>query len=271
MKHIKHGQAIGILANVGMIAGIVTLSHAQDTRPVDLSGIWSTNSLDTLEHPAWDIEGQFSCRCATETYQHLQSLLYDPANDHLSAQEIIEALEAHTSQVIADRLTDTGRAVGLAFDLADDPAIRCERFGVFRTILHSDPIEFEAYDDRIIIRGEDLTVDRTVYMDGRSHPDGGQKSAAGHSIGWYEGRTLVVETVDVTSNLADDQLAIHNSNQARSIERYTVSSDGSRLDVSFTLYDPVMLREPLTIERPRVLTPDVELERPPCEAISGQF
>ena len=72
MKHIKHGQAIGILANVGMIAGIVTLSHAQDTRPVDLSGIWSTNSLDTLEHPAWDIEGQFSCRCATETYQHLQ-------------------------------------------------------------------------------------------------------------------------------------------------------------------------------------------------------
>ena len=50
MKHIKHGQAIGILANVGMIAGIVTLSHAQDTRPVDLSGIWSTNSLDAAFH-----------------------------------------------------------------------------------------------------------------------------------------------------------------------------------------------------------------------------
>ena len=250
----------------------VTLSHAQDTQPVDLSGVWSTNSLDTLENPAWNIEGQFSCRCTTETYEYLRSLLYDPSNDYMSAQEIIETLAAHTLQIIADRLTVTGREVGAAFDLADDPAIQCERFGVFRTILHSDPIEFEVYDDRIIILGEDLTMDRTIYMDGRGHPDGGQKSAAGHSIGWYEGRTLVVETVDVTPNLADDQLAIHNSDRARSIERYTVSSDDERrLEVKFTLYDPVMLRQPLTIERPRVLTPDVELDRSPCEVISGQF
>ena len=257
---------------VGCFLFHVALSHAQDSPPVNLSGVWSNNSLDTLENPAWNIEGQFSCRCTTETYEYLRSLLYDPSNDYLSAEEIIETLAAHTRQIIADRLTATGREVGSAFDLADDPAIQCERFGVFRTILHSDPIEFEVYDDRIIILGEDLTVDRTIYMDGRGHPDGGQKSAAGHSIGWYEGRTLVVETVDVTPNLADDQLAVHNSDQARSIERYTVSSeDERRLEVKFTLYDPVMLREPLTIERPRVLTPDVELDRSPCEVISGQF
>lgn len=248
-----------------------TFSHAQVTQPIDLSGVWSTNTLDTLDDPAWDIEGKFSCRCTAETYEYLQALLYDPSNDHLSAQEIIESLEAHTFQIIADRLTDTGRTVGSAFDLADDPAIQCESFGIFRTVLHSDPIEFEVYDNHIIIRGEDLTVDRTVYMDGRGHPNNEQNSAGGHSIGWYEGRTLVVETVNVTPNLADDQLAIHNSDQARSIERYTVSPDGRRLDVQFTIYDPVMLQEPLTIERPRILTPDVELERPPCEAISGQF
>ncbi len=244
---------------------------AQETQAVNLAGVWSTNSVDTLENPAWGIEGQFSCRCTTETYELLNSLLLDPSNDHLSAEEIIGTLAAHTHQIIANRLTDSGRAIGQAFDLADDPAIQCERFGVFRTILHSDPIEFDVNDDRIIITGEDLTVDRTVYMDGRGHPDGGQNSNSGHSIGWYEGRTLVVETVDVAPNLADDQLAIHNSDQARSIEHYTVSSDGTSLDVKFTLYDPVMLKEPLTIERPRVLTAEVELDRPPCEAISGQF
>jgi hypothetical protein len=265
---------------VGVLAGMIlvvcfllhaTLSQAQEVPPVDLSGVWSTNSLDTLEDPAWDIVGQLSCRCTTETYKYLQLLLYDPSNDELSAKEIVAALDAHTSQVIADRLTDTGREVGLAFDLADDPAIQCEPFGVFRTILHSDPIEFDLYDDRILIKGEDLTPDRTVYIDGRGHPDDGQKSAVGHSIGWYEGRTLVVETINITSNLADDQLAIHNSDQAKSIERYTVSPEGRRLDVKFTMYDPVMLRAPLTIERPRVLTPDVVLDRAPCEAISGQF
>ena len=256
---------------VGCFLLQATFSHAQETPPVDLSGVWSANSLDTLENPAWDVFGQFSCRCASETYEYLQSLLYDPSNDHMSAQEILDALEEHTGEIIADRLSDTGREMGLAYDLADDPAIQCERFGAVRTMLHSDPIEFEMYDDRIEIKGEDLTVDRTVYMDGRGHPDGGQKSAAGHSIGWFEGRTLVVETVNFTPNLADDQLAFHNSDQARSIERYTVSEDGRGLDVKYTLYDPVMLRGPLTIERPRVLTPDVELERPPCESISGQF
>lgn len=248
----------------------LVLSYAQDAPPVDLTGVWSTNSLDTLDNPAWDIVGQFSCRCAAETYDYLDSLLYDPANDHMSAHEILEALEAHTLEVIAERLTETGRSVGAAFDLADDPAIQCERFGAFRTILHSDPIEFEVLEDRIIIRGEDLTVDRTVYMDGRGHPDG-PMTPGGHSIGWWEGRTLVVETVNVAANFADDALAIHNSDQARGVERYTVSEDGRNLDSEFTIHDPVMFRAPLTIKRPRVLTPDVELDRPPCEAISGQF
>jgi hypothetical protein len=238
---------------------------------VDLSGVWSTNSADTLENPGWDILGLFSCRCTTETYERLNSLLYDPANDHYSAGDIVEILAAHTLEVIASRLTDSGRAIAAAFNLADDPAIQCERFGTFRTVLHSDPIEFEAHDGYIVIKGEDLTVDRTVYMDGRSHPNDSAKTPAGHSIGWYEDGALVVETVGVTASLVDDQLALHSSDQARSIERYSVSADGRQLNTEFTLYDPVMLSAPLTIMRPRVLTPDVELDRRPCEAIAGQF
>jgi len=90
------------------------------------------------------------------------------------------------------------------------------------------------------------------------------------TIGWYEGRALVVETVNVAPNLADDQLAIHNSDRARSIERCTVSPNGNKMDVEFALYDPVMLQDPLTIKRPRVRTPQVELDRAPCESLSGQ-
>lgn len=235
------------------------------------AGVWSTNSLDTMENSGWDIEGQFSCRCASETYEYLRSLLYDPANDHLSARDIIETLEAHTNQVILERLTDAGRRQGESFDLADDPAIQCERFGIFRTVLHSDPIEFVEYDDHIVIKGEDLTIERTVYMDGRSHPDGIEVSPGGHSIGWYEGQTLVVETVGVAAGMVDDQLALHNSDGARSIERYSVRENGRTLDASFMLFDSVMLQAPLTIDRPRVLTPNVQLEPAPCEVISGQF
>ena len=139
--------------------------------PVDLTGVWSTNSLDTLGNPAWDLEGLLSCRCAIETYDYLRELLGDPANDHLSAEDLIRMTEEHTLRVVRDRLSEFGREYASSFDLADDPAIQCERFGAFRTIVHSDPIVFEMHDDRIVIKGEDLTVDRTVYMDGRGHPE----------------------------------------------------------------------------------------------------
>jgi len=247
------------------------LSTAQDAEPVDLSGVWSANSFDTLENPGWDIVGLFSCRCALESYDFLNSLLNDRSNDHMNAFDIIEALEEHTAELIASRLTDRGRADWDAFDLADDPAIQCERFPTFRTALHSDPIVFETYDDHILIKGEDLTVDRTVYIDGRGHPESVEPSSAGHSIGWYEDGALVVETIGVIPSLVDDQLTLLSSNQARSVERYWLSNDGRQLQTQFTIHDPVMLRSPLTINRPRVLTPDVELDRAPCEAIAGEF
>ena len=243
---------------------------AQDTGTPDFSGVWSTNSVDTLDSPWWDIVGAFSCRCAAESYDVLDALLNDPANDALDAEQIVARLAEHTSAIIAARLTDRGRRIGEGFDLADDPAIQCERFNAFRTALHSDPITFEILGDRIVIRGEDLTVDRTVWMDGRAHPDT-VEGPGGHSIGWFEGDTLVVETVHVPPGLVDDQLQIHSSDQARSVERYRVTHDGHQLYADFTLYDPVMLEAPLTIVRPRVLTPNVELDRAPCEVIAGQF
>jgi len=248
-----------------------TSGHVQDALPVDLTGVWSTNSLDTLDNPAWDLEGLLSCRCAIETYDYLRALLEDPTNDHLSAEDLIRLTEDHTLRVVHDRLSEFGLDYAVNFDLADDPAIQCERFGAFRTIVHSDPIVFEMHDDRIVIKGEDLTVDRTVYMDGRGHPEDASRTVAGHSIGWWDGETLVIETVNVVANLMDDQLAIHNSDQARGVERYWLGAHGNVLHMDFTMYDPVMLKSPLTIRRPRVLTPDVELDRAPCEVISGQF
>lgn len=248
-----------------------TPGHVQVRHPVDLTGVWSTNSLDTLGNPAWDLEGLLSCRCAVETYDYLRELLEDRESDHLTAQDLIRLTEEHTLQVVRDRLSEFGREYASNYDLADDPAIQCERFGAFRTIVHSDPIVFEMHDDRIVVVGEDLTVDRIVYMDGRGHPEDSPRAIGGHSIGWWEGETLVIETVNLTANLMDDQLAIHNSDQARGVERYSLGANGSVLHMDFTMYDPVMLNAPLTIRRPRVLTPDVELDRAPCEVISGQF
>ena len=243
------------------------LAGAQETPP-SLAGVWST-TVTAIEHPEWTIEEIFACNCLPESYEYLSEVL-GPENDHLSAAEIQSAVRAFNRQAIADRFTDAAAAYTAAWDPADDPSIQCEYFGAFRTILHNDPILIEQYEDRVAIKPEDMASDRTIHMDGRDHPADGPKTATGHSIGWYEGRTLVVETVNVTANIAEDNLAIHNSDQATSIERYTLSEDGTRLHMQFTLTDPVMYREPLTFERTRLFTPEVSLEDAPCEAISGQ-
>lgn len=244
------------------------LAGAQEQPPA-LSGVWST-TVTALEHPGWTIEELFQCTCTPDTLELIDELLNDPANDERSATEILREIGANNRRSIQALFTESARDYAQAFDHADDPAIQCVPFGAFRSLLHADPIEFEQLEDRIVIRGEDMASDRTIFIDGRGHPEDLQTSPMGHSIGWYEGATLVVETVGVSANIAEDSLNIHNSDEATSVERYTVSEDGSQLHLTFTLDDPVMFTEPLTLRTTRLFTPEVPLQDLPCEAISGQ-
>ena len=242
---------------------------AAQQAPPALGGMWST-TVTAVQHPDWTVEELFACNCTPETYGLLDELLA-PENDHLSAEEIQDALSDHNRAAIRDLLTEAGTAYLARYDHADDPSIQCEYFGAFRTILHNDPIRIEQTEERIVIRTEDMASDRIVYMDGRGHPENGPLTPLGHSIGWYEGSTLVIDTANVAANVAEDNLNIHNADNARSVERYTLSADGRRLHMQFTLIDPVTYREPLVLERTRIFTPEVELLDAPCEAISGQI
>ena len=251
-----------------LLIEVTRFAGAQDAPP-DLTGMWST-TVTAVAHPDWTIEDLFACNCTPETYEYLHELLL-PENDHLSAAEIQNALRAHNRAAIQDRFTEAAREYVAVYDLADDPSIQCEYFGVFRTVLHNDPVLLEQNEERIVIRTEDMASDRIIYMDGRGHPEDGALSSLGHSIGWYEGSTLVVDTVNVAANVAEDGLNIHNADNASSIERYTLSEDGRRLHMQSTLIDPAMFRDPLVLERTRLFTPEVDLLDASCESISGQF
>ena len=241
---------------------------AQDSSRPNLNGIWN-GTVTSIQHPLWTVEELFQCNCTPEAYEYLSELLYSPEYDHMSAEDIIDEVARFNEEQISMTYTDAGRAYAEAFDHADDPAIQCEYFGAFRTILHNDPIRIEQTDERITIYPEDMASDRVIYMDGRAHPDN-VLSPLGHAVGWYEGNTLVIETVGVSAAIADDSLSIHNTDGARSVERYTISEDGSHLVMDFTLIDPNTFVEPLTLRRTRIFTPEWAIEDAPCESISGQ-
>ena len=107
--------------------------------------------------------------------------------------------------------------------------------------------EIEVNDDRVLINSEFYVVERVVYMDGRDHPTDGERSNQGHSIGRWEGDTLVVDT-----RLFDDYRVAHGPGipagaQKHTVERFSLADDGASLNVETFVEDPEFLNEPYTV------------------------
>jgi len=62
---------------------------------------------------------------------------------------------------------------------------------------------------------------RTIYMDGRKHPETVTPSFYGHSIGWWEGDTLVVDTVGFNEGFWIDRGQLPHTSELHLIEKYT--------------------------------------------------
>lgn len=94
---------------------------------------------------------------------------------------------------------------------------------------------------------EDREV-RHVYMN-QSHPKKLSPTYSGHSVGRWEGDTLVIDTVGYNGKGQLDEMGNPHSNQLHVVERWTQSADGNTLTIDFTFTDPVYYTEPFTKTR----------------------
>jgi hypothetical protein len=106
------------------------------------------------------------------------------------------------------------------------------------------PIEFLYQPDKIVMLAEAYMLFRQIYTDGRTHPEDPDPTYHGHSIGHWEGDTLVVDSVGFTEStlLAG---GVPHSDQLRIVERIRKVSP-EWLEIETTLIDPVVLAEPYT-------------------------
>ena len=82
---------------------------------------------------------------------------------------------------------------------------------------------------------------RYIYIDGRSHPaaDELEPTTNGHSIGRWEGGTLIVDTVGFNDRgVARIPGGGYRTPGSHLVERYRLHEDGRRLSVVFTWEDP---------------------------------
>ena len=107
---------------------------------------------------------------------------------------------------------------------------------------------------------------RRIYTDGRGHPTGDDlvPGFMGHSIGKWEGDTLVVDTIGMNPGIYDRSGAPH-SDQLHLTERIRMIAPGV-LEAQMTMVDPVMLTRPWKVTRTfRRTSPIPQTEAAYCE------
>jgi len=121
-----------------------------------------------------------------------------------------------------------------------EPHTRCKPSGVTRPFLTPYGVEIVDLPElqRIYIFdiGGPHTY-RTIYMDGRTHPANLAPSYYGHSIGWWEGDTLVVDTTGFNEGFWLDRRGTPHTEKLRTLERLT-RMDSATMKYEYTLEDP---------------------------------
>ena len=99
--------------------------------------------------------------------------------------------------------------------------------------------------DRVVMQVDWMDSERIVYLDGRDHPPAEETSLHGHSIGNWEGETLVVDTTNYTDHPMGLSTSLPGSTQKHLVERFRISEDGKEMIYSGVIEDPEYLREPV--------------------------
>jgi hypothetical protein len=98
--------------------------------------------------------------------------------------------------------------------------------------------------DKVVMKVDWMETTRTIYLDGRKHPAATEQFLHGHSIGHWEGKTLVVETTNFKDHAMGLSNGLPSSSQKKLTEKFTLSEDGKTLLYSGVAEDPVFLAKP---------------------------
>ncbi len=112
-------------------------------------------------------------------------------------------------------------------------------------VRYSNIYDVVVTERHIAIEIEWMNVRRVIYLDGREHADGGERTNQGHSVGRWEGETLVVDTRNFSDNGAGNAFEIPSGALKHVVERFSLSADRKRIEYEYLLEDPDFLTEPV--------------------------
>jgi hypothetical protein len=116
--------------------------------------------------------------------------------------------------------------------------------------------------DEVVMRFDNTGdhVVRTIHMTA-AHPANVQPSLHGHSIGKWEGDTLVIDTIGYEPNPSGLGMNVPSGPGKHTVERLTLTPDRVRLRYDVTVEDPSYLTGPGTLTQQWDHRPDLEFSQ----------
>ena len=215
---------------IAMLMAACALLACSQERP-DLSGVWAD---EPLLFPS-KTDGESICIFDCDDFE-------GTVTSEMKRWKIERPKYRADFQAIVDDLHER--------QVDEDSVLRCMPPGVPRI---GPPDEIVQGENQVVFLYEDPVGGffRSIPIDGK-HRENYEPTYLGDPIGWWDGDTLVVETVNFNTDtwLVDD--GAYHTEDLRVVER--IRRDGDNLLYDVTVYDEAVLAEPW-VKDTRTLTP----------------
>jgi hypothetical protein len=159
-------------------------------------------------------------------------------------------------------LTAAGKAGLAKWNPRDNVLLKCGTKGTPLIMISPLPMEFVKDGDNIIMRLEEYDTVRTIHMNPKAVAPAAH-TLFGFSRGRWDGTTLVVETDHIAAGYFDHE-GTPQSDQIKTVERFTPSADYRRIDYTLTTTDPVNFERSFALTRYFVWKPENTVHKYEC-------
>ena len=143
----------------------------------------------------------------------------------------------------------------------DFPQSRCQPLGIILAPRLS-PWKTVQTPTLLVIFAE-FDLPRQVFLDGRGHPTDWNPTWLGHSIGHWDGDTLVVDTTGFNDKAWFDGGGIPHTEKMHITERFH-RADLGHLEIEVAIEDPETFMKPWVVKRVSELAPNDEIQEYVC-------
>ena len=184
-------------------------------------------------------------------------------------------------QPMISMLTPAGEKAVAAYDpFKDDPTFRCDPVAIRRVWgAPGTPLQIVREGGDVVLRHEWMDVRRVIHMNLKAHPKDGKRGSLGHSIGRWEGDTLVIETANYSAGVLNQYVeqpgqptrGLLHSAALTSVERLRLDAARQRLVVEIDLVDPEFFKQPFPRSTNEYAPSDLTIEPFNCsrEGLTG--